>query len=518
MAHMSYPSKLAAALACAVFWLAAPTPAQAADDVTSPTAPGTPAFSDVTPFSVTLTWTHSTDDVGVTDYLVRRILLDGQSWNDSTTGDINTITIRDLTPNQTYSFTVLATDAAANTTASPTATVHTPPYLDGPMCSVTYTPLSSGGGSFYATVGMTNLSPGAWQEWTLGFTLTDNQRINPGWGFRQHGTRWTTSFVWLWSSGAGPLLPGNTRSVSFTGTYTGSDNPPPTDFTINDHPCHLVGQPVPPGQPQDLIVSDLTPGSISLRWSPAAPGTDPISRYEVLLNGYRYTCLGVNPLACAISGLTPATAYTIAVRAVDTTGRTGPATTITVRTPPSTPPSAPGNPAVSGVSTAGATLTWTASTPGTFPLTGYTVYRLDGTTETAVSVTPNAGSTTATLTGLTPNTPYSFRIRARDTAGVNSAPSATVAFTTKPDTGCDVAYSAKDWGTGFTATVKITNTGTAALTGWTLHFAFPAGQRLTHGWSAGGGPPAGAPPRPGGGAPPPPPPAGGGRGAPPPPP
>jgi chitodextrinase len=480
---MSRLSTLVIALACAVLWLSAPIPAHAADDVTPPTMPGTPTFSSVTPFSVTLTWAHATDDVAVTHYLIRRNLLNGQTWTDSATGDTDTVTISDLTPNQSYTFTLIATDAAANTTAAPAATVRTPSYTAGPMCSVTYQQAGSGGGSFYATVAMTNLSPGAWQEWTLGFTLAGSQRINPEWGFQQNGTRWTADFVWLWSSAAGPLLPGGARSATFAGTYTDA-NPPPTDLTINGHPCDAAPQPVPPGPPQNLVVTGLTPGAISIRWSAATPGVNPISRYEVLVNGLRYTCIGVDPLACAISGLTPGATYSIAVRAVDSTGLVGPATTIiAVRTPPSTPPSAPGSLAVSAITTTGATLAWSASTPGSFPLTGYVIYRVDGGVETAVSVTPNA-TTTATLSGLTPATPYTLRIRARDTAGVLSAPSAPVSFTTRPAGGCDVAYRANDWGGGFTANMKITNTGATTIDNWTLRFTFPAGQRVTHGWNA----------------------------------
>ncbi|GIH02500.1 hypothetical protein Rhe02_05670 [Rhizocola hellebori] len=482
---MSCLTKATAMLACAVLWLAVtPAAANAADDVTAPTAPGTPIFSNVTPFGVTLTWTPSTDDVGVANYLVRRGLLNGQTWTESTTGDVNTITIRFLTPNQNYTFTVIATDAAGNTAAAAPASVRTLSYTDGPMCSVRYVPNSSGGGTFFSSVEMTNLSTGPWQEWTLGFTLLDSQQVNPEWGFQRNGNRWTTSFVWLFTSGAGPLFPGGTRPVSFAGTYTGATNPPPTNFTINDHPCGPTIPPVPPGPPQNLAVTALTPGSVSVAWTAATPGTNPINRYEVLVNAIGYVCVGVNPLACSITGLTPGTRYSIAVRAVDTTGMLGPTANITVQTPTSTPPTAPRNLAVSGVTTTGATLTWTASTPGSFPLTGYVVYRVQGTTETAVSVTPHAGVTTATLTGLTPNTSYSFRVRARDSAGVLSPPSATVTFTTASAGGCDVAYSTSGWGGGFTATVKITNTGTTAINGWVLRFAFASGQRLTQGWSA----------------------------------
>ncbi|ASE07952.2 glycoside hydrolase [Jonesia denitrificans] len=49
---------------------------------------------------------------------------------------------------------------------------------------------------------------------------------------------------------------------------------------------------------------------------------------------------------------------------------------------------------------------------------------------------------------------------------------------------CDVTYTTNDWNSGFTATVKITNTSTQPINGWSLAFTFPAGQQITNLWSA----------------------------------
>jgi cellulose 1,4-beta-cellobiosidase len=49
---------------------------------------------------------------------------------------------------------------------------------------------------------------------------------------------------------------------------------------------------------------------------------------------------------------------------------------------------------------------------------------------------------------------------------------------------CSAAYSVQsDWGTGFTASITVTNTGTAALTGWSLSYSYTGNQQLTQGWS-----------------------------------
>ena len=57
-----------------------------------------------------------------------------------------------------------------------------------------------------------------------------------------------------------------------------------------------------------------------------------------------------------------------------------------------------------------------------------------------------------------------------------------------PVIGCQITYSAVDWGTGFSASVRVANTGAATVTGWTLRFAFSGDQRVTTAWSTVWGP------------------------------
>jgi beta-glucosidase len=49
---------------------------------------------------------------------------------------------------------------------------------------------------------------------------------------------------------------------------------------------------------------------------------------------------------------------------------------------------------------------------------------------------------------------------------------------------CRVTYTTNDWNNGFTASVSLTNTGTAAVNPWSLLWTFAAGQRVTQAWSA----------------------------------
>ena len=49
---------------------------------------------------------------------------------------------------------------------------------------------------------------------------------------------------------------------------------------------------------------------------------------------------------------------------------------------------------------------------------------------------------------------------------------------------CRVATTVNAWNTGLTSEITVTNTGTAAIDGWSLVFTLPSGQTITSGWSA----------------------------------
>ncbi|GID28348.1 cellulose binding domain-containing protein [Paractinoplanes brasiliensis] len=69
-----------------------------------------------------------------------------------------------------------------------------------------------------------------------------------------------------------------------------------------------------------------------------------------------------------------------------------------------------------------------------------------------------------------------------------SSPSPTVTpVPTDPPaggTGPRLTYTTSAWSTGLTASIKITNTGSSAINGWTLTFTLPSGQAITSGWNA----------------------------------
>jgi cellulase/cellobiase CelA1 len=49
--------------------------------------------------------------------------------------------------------------------------------------------------------------------------------------------------------------------------------------------------------------------------------------------------------------------------------------------------------------------------------------------------------------------------------------------------GCTVGWAMNDWGTAFVASLTVTNTGSAAVNGWKLEWAFPGNQKITNLWN-----------------------------------
>lgn len=112
-------------------------------DTTAPTVPGSPAATANSATSVTVTWTASTDAVGVASYRIQRggttltagAAVVGTSFTDTTAA-----------PSTTYSYTVSAVDAAGNRSAeSSAATATTPADTTAPTVptSVAATPNSA---------------------------------------------------------------------------------------------------------------------------------------------------------------------------------------------------------------------------------------------------------------------------------------------------------------------------------------------------------------------------------------
>lgn len=185
--------------------------------------------------------------------------------------------------------------------------------------------------------------------------------------------------------------------------------PPPPDTT-------------PPTVPTNLVAAAVSPTQVNLSWTAS---TDPIGveGYDILRNGILDNSNTGNT-SYSDTGLTPNTTYTYSVLAFDAAGNfSTPSTSVSITTPPLAPPAAPTNLTATAISPTQVNLDWTASTPGSAPITGY-------------QVTCN-GAVVATVTGnsfddtsLTPNTSYTYSVAAIDSNDLISPSSNSISVTT----------------------------------------------------------------------------------------
>lgn len=125
-------------------------------------------------------------------------------------------------------------------------------------------------------------------------------------------------------------------------------------------------------------------------------------------------------------------------------------------------------------------LSWNAASDNV-GVTGYEVYR-DG---AKILTTTN---TDAAVSGLTPETSYSFSVRALDAAGNRSATSSAVSVRTPaaPVAASPTATFTKteDWGSGYNAAYTIRTPGPSPINGWRLEFDLRPGESVTSAWDS----------------------------------
>uniref|UniRef100_UPI00404B6343 GEVED domain-containing protein n=1 Tax=Gelidibacter sp. TaxID=2018083 RepID=UPI00404B6343 len=178
-----------------------------------------------------------------------------------------------------------------------------------------------------------------------------------------------------------------------------------------------------PSAPTNLTASGTTQTTTNLSWNASTDNVG-VTGYDV----YRGATLiaSVTGTTYQATGLTASTTYTFSVRAKDAAGNISSSSNtvnVTTLSPPDTQaPSAPTNLTASGTTQTTTNLSWNASTDNV-GVTGYDVYR-------GATLIASVTGTTYQATGLSPNTSYTFSVRAKDAAGNVSSTSNSVNVTT----------------------------------------------------------------------------------------
>ena len=370
-------------------------------DVLPPTSPTNLAVSNLTQSSLTLSWTGSTDNVGVAGYDVYQ---NGSKISVATI--VGTIyNVNGLSAASNYAYYVLAKDAAGNTASSNTLNVTTPD-TQAPTAPTNLT---------VSNLTQTSLT----LSWTAS---TDNVGV-VGYDVYQNGVKVNASTV----SGTSQNISGLTVSTSY-GLYVIAKDAAgntSTSSTLNV----VTPDTQAPSAPTNLAVTNLTQSSLTLSWTASTDNVG-VAGYDVYQNGSKINGATIAGTNFNVSGLSAAINYAYYVKAKDAAGNSTNSTTLNVTTPDTQAPTAPTNLAATNLTQTSFMLLWTASTDNVGVI-GYDVYQ-DG-------IKINGGSVVSTsynISGLSLNTPYTYLVRAIDAATNMSAASSSLLVTTlaAPDT------------------------------------------------------------------------------------
>src|SRR5438309_1552146 len=173
-----------------------------------------------------------------------------------------------------------------------------------------------------------------------------------------------------------------------------------------------------PAAPSGLTASAASSSQVNLTWT---DNSDNESAFAVWRQGggaasARVAALAPNTTRFTDTGLTPGTAYTYEVRAINNAGASPWSNQATVTLVGLAPPAAPSNLAVSSFSAAAVALTWTDNSNNEL---AFAVWRSAGGAAFARIAALPPNSTSYTDTAVSAGTSYSYEVRAINSGGAS---------------------------------------------------------------------------------------------------
>jgi chitodextrinase len=180
----------------------------------------------------------------------------------------------------------------------------------------------------------------------------------------------------------------------------------------------------PPSTPTGLITSNTTQTTTDLSWN-ASNDNVGVTGYDVYQNGG--FLVNTASVSYQVTGLIGSTSYSFYVIAKDaagnSSGQSNTVNTTTLNPPDTEAPATPTNLVAANTTFESTDLSWVASTDNV-GVTGYDIYQNGG-------FLINVSTLSYQVTGLSPSTPYTFYVIARDAAGNSSGQSNTANITTE---------------------------------------------------------------------------------------
>lgn len=373
-------------------------------DLIAPVPPATLTATRSSHTTANLSWTASTDTVGVTGYRVERCSSAGcTSFAQIVTPIATSYSDTGLTAGTAYRYRVRANDAAGNLSGySPIAEAPAletiPPTAPASLTAtaVSQTQINLSWAASTDNVGIQNYRV----ERCTGASCTNFLQIATPWTATLSDTGRTAVTTYRYRVRASDAA-GNLSGYSPIASATALDTTAPTM----------------PGAP---TFTNLTSTSTTANWSASTDNVG-VAGYDYRLNAGTWQSLGT-VTSVNLIGLSPAVSYTFDVRARDAAGNQSTTATSTFSLSDSTPPGAPGTPAISSITASTATAAWTAATDNV-AVTAYE-YRLNSGSWQALG-----NVLTTNVAGLTQATSYTFQVRAKDGAN-NIGTASSVTFTT----------------------------------------------------------------------------------------
>ena len=201
-----------------------------------------------------------------------------------------------------------------------------------------------------------------------------------------------------------------------------------------------VSDPVLPNAPSAPKTAQITETTVDLSWMPGLSGSFPTAAYDIYTsaNGQPYRLAASTTTSYAyytLTGLTPGTGYQIVVRARDTTGASSPPSSPPVAVTTSAAGTSPGPPVATAATSTTVTVAWQAPTVGIGQVAGYLIV-VPAASPTApirlLGRVDGNGTTSVTLTGLSPNTTYGAVVWAITASGAEITSSVRGTISTTP--------------------------------------------------------------------------------------
>jgi hypothetical protein len=343
--------------------------------------------------SATISFTPgSTEGSAITNYSYS---LNGGPFIELSPADsASPITIGGLTNGLSYSVMLKAVNANGTSASASSSVTVTPSTIPEPP-----TNLSATGGNASATISFTPGSTGGSAITNYSYSLNDGP-------FTELSPADSTSPITISGLTNGLSYSVMLKAINANGTSTSESSPVTvTPSTVPEPPTSLV--------------ATAGNGSISISFTPGSNGGSAIANYSYSFDGIVYTPLSPADTSSpiTISGLTNGTTYTIRLKAINAT--TESVASLPITATPTTVPEPPTN-LIGIVDDGQVILTFTEGNNNGTPIVNYS-YSTDDVNYIALN--PTDGISPITITGLTPQTRYTVRLKALNIYNGVSSPS-----------------------------------------------------------------------------------------------